>query len=109
MAQRQIVTLIDDIDGSEAVTSHTLTLDGVTVKIDLSQDNSAALQETLRPYLQAGSRTSGRATGGRASRARGSGDTNEIRAWARENGYQVSDRGRISAEIRQAYQQRAGA
>lgn len=81
----------------------------MTVTIDLNENNSTALHEALRPYLQAGSRVSGRATGALSSRTRQSADTGEVRAWARENGYRVSDRGRISAEIRHAYQTRAGA
>ncbi len=63
------------------------------------------------PYVKGGRRTGGRASGGRG-KARvatgGSQDTAQIRAWAKENGYEVNDRGRVPASIREAYEKANG-
>lgn len=104
MAQRRIILLEDDLDGTEAAETVTFGLDNVTYEIDLSEPHAAELREALNPYVTAGRKTGGRrknrsagpAKGGRNQRA-------AIREWARENGYDISDRGRISAEIVQAY------
>lgn len=108
MAQKRVVTLVDDIDGSEATNSHTLTLDGVTVKIDLNDEHSSELHDAFRIYLDKGERQSAARSGQRAAaRPRRASDSGDVRAWARENGYEVSERGRISAEVRAAYEARA--
>lgn len=101
MARKTKVTLIDDIDGSEATTTIGFALDGVSYEIDLNEENATELREGLARWIE-----HGRRTGGRARRGAGAGRSSEskrIREWARENGLEVSDRGRISAEIRQAY------
>lgn len=104
MAQRVQVVLEDDLDGGKAEETVTFGLDGATYEIDLSKKNAAKLRDALAGYVGAGRRVSGR----RGSRARGRGgrsatDSADIRAWAKENGYEVSERGRISAEVRAAY------
>ncbi|SFW88357.1 histone-like nucleoid-structuring protein Lsr2 [Amycolatopsis australiensis] len=109
MAQKVLVEMLDDIDGSPA--SHTVPfgLDGISYEIDLSDDNAAALREELARYINAGRRTGGRklrvATGQSTT---GTGTTDRersraIRAWASENGFEVSERGRLSSEIVTAY------
>ncbi|WP_329271851.1 histone-like nucleoid-structuring protein Lsr2 [Streptomyces sp. NBC_01451] len=109
--QKTIVTLVDDISGEEAddIDTHTIVIDGAGVEIDLTSKNHDLLLEALRPFLHAagarrvrGSVTSG---GGKAKRrGAGSGNTAQIRAWAKENGYDVNDRGRVPADIREAYE-----
>lgn len=118
MAQKTTVTLIDDIDGSEADETLEFGVDGVTYEIDLSDDHASALRGRLSEYVahaRRRGRTSGRtrtAAPTRAPRA-GSSTTADreqnkaIRDWARSHGYTVSERGRIPAEISQAYH-RAG-
>ncbi len=104
MAQRVHIVLEDDIDGGTAQETVTFALDGTTYEIDLSADNAARLREALAPYISAARRATGR--GGRKSpRGRSSGGPNaaEIREWAKAHGYGVSDRGRVPAEVRQAY------
>ena len=106
MAQRVNVVLVDDLDGSEASETLKFGLDGADYEIDLSADNAAKLREALALYLGHARRTGGRRrSGSQAAAARDAGGPTaaEIRAWARENGFEVSERGRVSAEVRSAY------
>ena len=109
MAQRVQVMLIDDVDGSEGAETVTFSLDGVNYEIDLSEKNAAALRESFASWVGHGRRVSGRPTsgarGGRkaaASSSAGS-DSSAVREWARANGLTVSERGRISASVMEAY------
>lgn len=112
MAQKVQVLLVDDLDGGEADETVTFALDGKTYEIDLTTANAEKLRGLLDPYTKGGRRTGGRATAarakGRASTGTGNPDTAEIRAWAKENGYNVNDRGRVPAEIREAYEKAKG-
>ncbi|MEZ0166385.1 Lsr2 family protein [Kineococcus sp. LSe6-4] len=113
MAQKVQVLLVDDIDGNEASETVTFALDGVNYEIDLSDEHAAALRDAFAPWVGHARRVGGRSSSGRKSSsgsrpaAKASEgperDTGEVRTWARENGYTVSDRGRISAEILQAF------
>jgi hypothetical protein len=108
MAQRVNVVLVDDIDGNDASETVSFALDGVDYEIDLSDAHAAELREALSLYVGHGRRTGGRRKNGATRRtpsgADGSGaSAGDIRAWARENGYEVSERGRVSAEVREAY------
>lgn len=107
MAQKVQVILVDDIDGGEANETVTFGLDGVTYEIDLSTEHAAELREAFASWVGHARKTArGGAprTAARSGRTRRStSDANEIRTWARENGHNVNDRGRISAEIREAY------
>jgi Lsr2 len=106
MAQKVQVILVDDLDGGEAEESVSFSLDGVSYEIDLSSANAEALREAIAPWVGHARRTGGRAARGRSvgrPRAAAKADLGDVRAWARENGYQVSDRGRVSAEVMSAY------
>jgi len=110
MAQRVNVVLVDDIDGSDAVETVGFALDGVDYEIDLSEAHASELRNALSLYIGHGRRTGGRRRAGRRSSApaasNGSGaSAAEIRAWARDNGWDVPERGRVSAEVREAYAQ----
>jgi hypothetical protein len=116
MAQRTIVTLVDDLTGEEAENISTVefALDGATYELDLTDENSAKLREALFPYARAGRKIGGgRRSGsrpGRAIKSNGSGvgynreTLKSIREWAKKNGHSVSDRGRLPAEVLQAWQ-----
>jgi hypothetical protein len=110
MAQKVQVILVDDVDGGEAEETVSFALDGVSYEIDVSADNAEALREAIAPWIGHARRVGGRVSGRRAAAARsrnGSStkpDLGEVRAWARENGYQVSDRGRVSSEVLAAYE-----
>ena len=105
MAQRVNVVLVDDIDGDEAAETVSFALDGVDYEIDLNEKNAEALRETLGRYVDAGRRVGGRRRKGQ--RVAGGGDAGpsaaDIRKWARENGWDVPERGRVSADVREAY------
>jgi hypothetical protein len=106
MAQRVHVVLVDDIDGSDATETVAFGLDGSTYEIDLNEKNAAALREALAPYVGHARRSGGtrKAGGRRAAAPAAAGPTAaEVREWARENGWDVPDRGRVSAEVRSAY------
>ncbi len=106
MAQRVHVVLVDDIDGSDATETVAFGLDGSTYEIDLNEKNAAALREALAPYVGHARRSGGtrKAGGRRAAAPAASGPTAaEVREWARQNGWDVPDRGRVSAEVRSAY------
>jgi hypothetical protein len=113
MAQRVSVVLVDDIDGTEAAETVSFALDGVQYEIDLSEGNADTFRETMAAYIGHARRAGGRKrTGSSAGRTggRSGGTVNssgasaaDIRAWARENGWDVPERGRVSAEVREAY------
>jgi hypothetical protein len=104
MAQKVNIVLVDDIDGSEASETVSFGLDGTSYEIDLNDKNAQALRAALASYIGHGRKAGGSSRRGRRSAAANLGPSSkEIRDWARSNGYEVSDRGRVSAEIRQAF------
>ncbi|MFF0481073.1 Lsr2 family protein [Streptomyces sp. NPDC004435] len=105
MAQKVEILLVDDLDGTEASQTVNFALDGKTYEIDLSDENAAKLREELAPYLGAGRKMSGgRTPVRRTGTAKPVRDSGAVRAWGRENGYEVSDRGRVPAEVWAAYE-----
>lgn len=102
MATERVVTLVDDIDQSEGASSYTFAFQGTTYEIDLSDAHRDELLQALQPYIAVG-RRQGRASTGRTSAPRRSQESATIRAWARENGHQVPDRGRLSQDVVAAY------
>jgi len=107
MAQKTVVLLEDDLDGGAADETVSFSLDGVAYEIDLSAKNASKLRDQLAGYVDAARRTGGRTTRGRGRTAgRGSSgqpSTSDIRAWARDKGLDVSERGRIPAAIVEQY------
>lgn len=104
MARKTIVMVEDDLDGGAADESVTFALDGVTYEIDLSEANARSLREVLGGYIAAGRRVGGaRRVGGNVSARTDREQLDAMRRWARENGYEVSPRGRISNAVRDAY------
>ena len=120
MAQKTIVQLIDDLDGATNDNVETISfgLDGVTYEIDLGDDNATALRNSLTEFIESARRIAGRtrrapATQKGAGRTDGSGRSREqtqaIREWAKKNGHDVADRGRIPATVIDAFEAGAGA
>ena len=107
MAQRVNVVLVDDIDGADAAETVSFALDGVDYEIDLSEKHAGELRNAVSLYVGHARRTGGRRKSGRrassAPAADGSATASEVRACARENGWEVPERGRVSAEVREAY------
>lgn len=114
MVEKVRVELEDDLDGSAAEETIRFSYRGNDYAVDLSAKNAAAFDRAIDKFIAAArpARTGGRrpASSGRASsrsarapRATGREDLAAIRAWAAANGYQVSRRGRIPAQILDAY------
>jgi hypothetical protein len=107
MAQKVQIILEDDLDGGEATETVSFGLDGSMYEIDVHEQNARALRDALALYVG-----HGRKVGSGARRARrssgpsadGSTSAREVRAWARSNGIAVTDRGRVSAQVRQAFE-----
>lgn len=108
MAQKVHIILEDDLDGSEASQTLSFGIDGKFYEIDLNDANAAKLRDSIAPFVAAG-----RSAAGPARRGRGrttvtnlGPSAREIRDWARGNGYDVPDRGRIPADVRTAFEER---
>jgi hypothetical protein len=108
MAQKTLIQLVDDLDGTAlsdgAGRTVTFALEGLTYEIDLSDAHVDELTEALAPYVAAGRKVGGRKSAARASAAKSDpAELQKIRDWAGKNGHTVSSRGRISAAVRDAY------
>ncbi|WP_127476074.1 histone-like nucleoid-structuring protein Lsr2 [Microbacterium sulfonylureivorans] len=115
MARRIVHQLVDDLDGTilEVGEGETVlfSLDGVAYEIDLTDVNAAALRDALAPFVAAGRSvsSSSRSGGGGSAAARkrrrsGQQDFSAVREWAKANGHQVSERGRVPASVLEAYE-----
>ncbi len=107
MARKVQTILLDDIDGGDAKRTVTFALDGKAYEIDLNEENLERLSEALAPFIENARRSTtggGRRPATRGTASTGS-DASAVRTWAREQGYDVSDRGRVPKEIRDAYDQ----
>ena len=110
MAKKTIVELTDDLDGSPADETLRFALDGSQFEIDLNKAHAKQLRDALQPFAEAARTLNGKRGGRRTvgSGSRASRDREQlqgIRDWAKTQGYKVAQRGRISAEIQQAYNQ----
>jgi hypothetical protein len=99
MAQRVEILLTDDLDGQQATQTVRFALDGRDLEIDLSDQNAAKLRMVFLPYISAGRRQGARPTSG----ADAGHELADVRAWARANGYEVSERGRVKQRVLDAY------
>jgi hypothetical protein len=116
MARQQIVVYKDDLDGTEeGVRPVKFGLDGVNYEIDLAPANYAKLKDALAPYVEAGSKVSGRGVASRiapARRAAAAAEQKEfnarVRDWAAANGHKVKPRGRVPEKIIDAYTKAGG-
>ncbi|MGH3797641.1 MAG: histone-like nucleoid-structuring protein Lsr2 [Pseudonocardiaceae bacterium] len=115
MAQKVVREFIDDIDGSPAERTFTFTVEGTAYEIDLSRENIAEFKSAIGGFVESARKAKNTRT---SARQRGASTTdlgqrrdrlNEVRQWARNNGYTVSDRGRLSAEVLAAFNNRASA
>ncbi len=114
MAQKITTLFIDDIDGGDAEGTVRFALDGTEYEIDLNAEHSEELRSALGKYVtharkvggttRRGGRTAGRIVRGATATV----NTTEIRSWARENGYDIKDRGRVPADLVAKYQAATG-
>ena len=102
MAQRMQVLYVDDIDGSEAEGTVRFGLGGTDYEIDLNKKHADQFAKAIGPYIAAARKvvSSRRARGTRTPRH----GQSAVRAWAREQGIKISDRGRIPADVLAQYQ-----
>jgi hypothetical protein len=108
MAKTTIVQVSDDLDGSANASEVRFAFEGTEYAIDLSSKNRKNFEKALRPYIEAGTKVSGRGPRtSRAARSKRSGassvDLAAVRAWAKQNGHEVSDRGRLPKAVLDAY------
>ena len=114
MAQKITTLFIDDIDGGAAEGTVRFALDGTEYEIDLNAEHSEELRSALGKYVTHARKVGGTARrGGRVAGrpVRGAStalNTTEIRSWARENGYDIKDRGRVPADLVAKYQAATG-
>lgn len=112
MAQKVQTLFIDDIDGGEAEGTVRFALDGAEYEIDLSAQHSDELHKALTNYITHARKVAGaqrqRAARGRRSAA-SSLDTAKVREWAKQNGLDIKDRGRVPADVVEKYQASVGA
>jgi len=102
VAQKIQTLFIDDLDGSEADGTIRFGLDGTEYEIDLNAGHAQALRDALARYVRAARRAGGGARrpagGGRRASADGH-DSTKVREWAKAQGIEVKDRGRVPAEL----------
>lgn len=112
MAKQTVVTLIDDIDGSAATETISFGIDGANYVIDLGDKNAKKLRDAVATYVaharrENAARSSRPAAGGRSGGGGGARGDREhlqaVRAWARDEGKPVSDRGRVSKALLEEY------
>jgi hypothetical protein len=108
MAQRTQIVLIDDLDGTEIkdgeAQSITFTWSGVDYSIDLSKANADKFEKAIGPYLEKAQRVGGRRSRpSSSSSSRSEVDTKAVRAWAASNGIELSNRGRVPADVIEKY------
>jgi nucleoid-associated protein Lsr2 len=108
-----IIELVDDLDGTPASETVSLSLDGISYEVDLSDEHASQLREALLPYTSAARKVGRGAIGtitqiARRTPPRSSADRERlaaIRKWAVANGQPVSERGRIKSSIVEAYEE----
>jgi hypothetical protein len=110
MARKVLVRLVDDLDGlpSEGVATVTFSLDRVTYQIDLNESNASKLRDGLAGFIAAARRTGGRVKRGAAGGRAAANDGPMIREWARKQGHQLAERGRIPSHIVDEYRTATG-
>jgi hypothetical protein len=107
MAKETITIVRDDLDGSENAKSYKFGWGDDQYEIDLSEENAKKLQDFLSPYIEKGAKVTARLPRSGGSPASKSSSNKEelqkIRAWAQEQGLNVSPRGRISGDVVEKY------
>jgi hypothetical protein len=102
MAQKIQTLFVDDLDGSDAEGTVRFGLDGAHYEIDLNEVHAGELRSILAPYAKAGRKVTG--AGRRTARSQGTAAANgfgttEVRDWAKANGIEIKDRGRVPADV----------
>lgn len=108
MARTVVTHITDDLDGSKDAEEVRFSINGVEYTIDLAKKNRAALDKALQPYIDAASKVATRRKDSSRNKTSGNSrrDLREVRQWAKEQGLEVSERGRVPASIIEAYDNR---
>lgn len=108
MATRTITQLVSDLSGDDIAEGNGETVDfsyrGVEYSIDLTGKEAAGFDKSIAMYIEHATRVGGRRRSSGSSSRSNKSDLDAIRTWARENGHKVSDRGRISQAVKDAYE-----
>ncbi|HEU5388939.1 MAG TPA: Lsr2 family protein [Streptosporangiaceae bacterium] len=99
MAQRLHTLYVDDLDGSDAEGTVRFSLDGAQYEIELNAAHATELRDALAPYVEAGRKVSRRAGRNRGKAAPKGVSSNEVRDWAKTNGLEIKNRGRVPAKV----------
>jgi nucleoid-associated protein Lsr2 len=109
MAQKIQTLFVDDIDGSEAEGTVRFGLDGADYEIDLSVVHREELHKALAPYVAHARKIGGARRPARGGRRNASAiDTHKVREWAKEQGIEIKERGRVPANIVEQYRNATG-
>jgi hypothetical protein len=108
LAQKIQTLFVDDIDGGEAEGTVRFGLDGSDYEIDLSVAHSEELHKALAPYIAHARKAGGTRRVARGRRDASAIDTHKVREWARDQGIEIKERGRVSADIVAKYRQATG-
>ncbi|WP_300680601.1 Lsr2 family protein [Nocardioides sp.] len=103
MAQKVQIILEDDIDGGSADETVTFGLDGSNYEIDLTSANADKLRDALAPFIGHARKVARSGKAGAAKKSTGGTNAAEVRAWARSNGFEVPERGRIPLNVKEAF------
>lgn len=113
MARKTKIVLVDDLSGDvlEEGAGETVSfrLDGQSYEIDLSAENAGKMRDDFSRYVGHGRKVASSGSAGRQSASRGrpsaegKRDLGPVREWARQNGHDVSERGRVRASVIEAY------
>lgn len=104
MAKTTITQITDDLDGTKNAETYSFAWQGVEYRIDLSTKNFKALDKVLQPYVEAGTKISKRSSSSRRTATPMKRDYSAVREWAKAQGLEVSDRGRLSRAIVEQYE-----
>ena len=99
MAQRVRTLHVDDLDGSDAEGTVRFSLDGAHYEIELNAAHATELRDALAPYVEAGRKIPRRAGRNRRKAAAKGINSNEVRDWAKTNGVEIKNRGRVPAKV----------
>jgi hypothetical protein len=102
VAQRTQVLYVDDIDGSDAEGTVRFGFDGTDYEIDLNKKHADQLNQAISPFIAAARKVPSSRRPSRGARG-GRHDVSDVRAWARDQGIKISERGRIPADVLAKY------
>jgi hypothetical protein len=101
VAQRTEIVFTDDLDGGPADETVRFGIDGTQYEIDLSKTHADQLRSALQPFVASARRVTaaGSKRPARPAARRGGPSPSDVRAWARSEGIEVKDKGRVPAEL----------